>query len=1106
MSNYLKENYIIKHPSISGVYKIIKANKDKVYIGDGANTIAYEAEYTINGLKSIHILKEYFPKSININRDEEGRLIYDNIDKFNKGKEKFIAAGKRQNELRKIGNLTNETPQLLNIFEFNNTVYLDVIKYEGSTLDKVSNLTLIDKIKLCFSICKLVDTYHNNGYLCLDLKPQNIFVLKDKTELIHFIDFDSIEKKENIKFGNNVHNYSLHWSAPEQRNPFAYSKISEKSDIYALGEIVFWCLFGRNSTDKEQRLNSIYTYDESKYYSDLNYKPKAKRIFTDLFKKTIRSSPNNRFDSVEKITLLLINLIKELEKETKIINSNISPNTFFVGREKELFEIQSQLSKNDFLAISGIGGIGKSEVVKKFILHNKDNFDYIIYLNYQSNLEITISSDSNLHIENISMMEEDNYEQYAIRKLNVLLESITESSIFVLDNINISFDKMNKNILSIIKKLPCKKIFVSRCIEENYNQIVIEEIKEEDSVLKIFDNYCSYEKDERKYVRLLMEKFNYHTLLVELIAKQINAMHISPKDMVEKLNNKESLLINNVEVSLLKDDLDTFDSVYNHISQLYVINNMTEKAKAMLFELSLLCPIGIEIDKFIELYKHEENDVNEINWLIRYGWINFNNKFISIHPCIQQIIIFELKKDFVYIDQIFNKLIKTTNTKYHTFFVNIINNIIDFNVNSKNACIFIHKFLRFYSDKKMPKDYILLNEFFINNYKNYCGEYSALLEIAYLNKIIFENQDFSKIIDFVDYHINMCRKNNDIYVQGLWIVKVISYFLNNDNFNYFKFLKYNNRFKQIIRCYVNNKKLLKLNDEQLLNTLDYNYILSRRKSFLLDLLLNYVRMFESDGLDIIFCSKYSTLGCMYLNTAIKKRRFIKKYYNSYSNEINMLFDFARKEYLKLNYHNALNYSFAIVKIMEKIDIENYWLFKTFWLIAHIYLDQKNINEAKNYYEKAIQIINKLEVTNSFGVTIEYYLTLAKYGNVNESLIASKKILEQIKLYPKDKASTYESEALFNIGFCYYLLKDYKSAKKYFIDSINTLNESISAIERKTFTRGRCYKYLYLIHKLTDIEKANTYYQKSVDNFKASLNDKHPELIELYNLKNDETQE
>lgn len=1100
MSNYLNENYIIKHPSISGVYKIMKK------ISDGANTIAYEAEYTNNGLKSIHILKEYFPKSLKIDRDEEGRLIFDNVEKFNNGKEKFIASGKRQNELRMIGDLTNETPYLQNIFEFNNTVYLDVIKHEGTTLDEVSNLPLINKIKLCLSLCKLVNTYHNNGYLCLDLKPKNIFILKDKTELIHFIDFDSIEKKENIKFGNNVHNYSLHWSAPEQRNPFAYSKISEKSDIYALGEILFWCLFNRNSINKEQRLNSMYTYEDSIYYSDLQNKPKALKIFTELFKKTIRSSPNNRFEKINDVIKLLIKLIQELEKETNIISSKISLNSFFVGREKELSEIQTKLNDNDFLIVSGIGGIGKSEIVKKYLSNKSKNYDYIIYMNYHSSLETTISSDSELHISNISILEDENYEQYAIRKLNILMENITENSIFVIDNINLPFDKMNKNILSVIKRINCKKIFVTRCIEENYIQIRIEEIKEESSIYQLFNNYCSYESDQKQYVKYLIEKFNYHTLLIELISKQINAMHISPKEMCKKLINKNLSLNSNVEVSLLKDNIDTYDNVYNHISQLYMINNIEYEKKDILFKLSLLCPISVDIDKFLILYKYNQKIINDINNLIRHGWIILNDNNISVHPCIQQIIICESKKVNNYVDQIFEQIINNTSIKNQSLYGIIVNNIIDFDINSKNSCIFIHKFMRFYGDIKIQKRYTVLNDYFIDNYEQYVENYSSLLEIAYLNKITLENQDYNKLYNFYNLHINKCKKYNDLYVEGLWIIKAISYYFDDENFNYFKFIKYNNRFKQIIRCYTNNKKSIEITDVNLLNKLDYNYMLDERKNFLLGLLLKYVSILEKENLDVIFCTKYSSMNCLWLNSAIKRRRLIKKYYNSYSNEINLLFDLARKEYLQLNYNDSLVYLFSIVDIMKKINMENYWLVKTCWLIAHIYLDQRKYEESKKYYEIAIEIINKLEVTNSFGISIEYQIILAKNGNIVDSLANCQKLLEQIKLYPKDKASTYESETLFNIGYCYYSLKDYKFAKKYFIDSINTLNDSVAPIERKTFTRAKCYKYLYLIYKTIDIEKANKYFQSSRDNYKMSLDDKHPEIIELYALKNEETQE
>ena len=251
-------------------------------------------------------------------------MIFENEEKFVLGKEKFINSGKRQNDLRMIGDLTNETPYLQNIFEFNNTAYLDVVKYEGTTLDKVSNLTLVDKMKLCLSICKLVKTYHQNGYLCLDLKPNNIFVLKDKTELIHFIDFDSIDTKENIRFGKNVHSYSEHWSAPEQRNPFAYTKISEKSDIYALGEIVFWSVFGVNSVDKNRRMNSKFDFELSPYYKELYSKPKTIKLLKKLFSRCLRTSVTNRTGALVEIISLLNDIIFDLSKKEALISTGVS--------------------------------------------------------------------------------------------------------------------------------------------------------------------------------------------------------------------------------------------------------------------------------------------------------------------------------------------------------------------------------------------------------------------------------------------------------------------------------------------------------------------------------------------------------------------------------------------------------------------------------------------------------------------------------------------------------------------------------------------------------------------------------------------------------------
>lgn len=39
---------------------------------------------------------------------------------------------------------------------------------------------------------------------------------------------------------------------------------------------------------------------------------------------------------------------------------------FFVGREKEVEEVHKKLSENDIVFLSGVGGIGKTELAKYY--------------------------------------------------------------------------------------------------------------------------------------------------------------------------------------------------------------------------------------------------------------------------------------------------------------------------------------------------------------------------------------------------------------------------------------------------------------------------------------------------------------------------------------------------------------------------------------------------------------------------------------------------------------------------------------------------------------------------------------------------------------------
>ena len=123
-------------------------------IGKGANTAAYLAECRHEGLVSRCILKECLSEET----------------------ERFIAAARLQNELRQRSALTNQTPPVSHIFEANGTAFCDVVCFGGTTLDRLTDLTLLQYAELCQTITRTVSCYHKSGYLCLDLKHTRIFI------------------------------------------------------------------------------------------------------------------------------------------------------------------------------------------------------------------------------------------------------------------------------------------------------------------------------------------------------------------------------------------------------------------------------------------------------------------------------------------------------------------------------------------------------------------------------------------------------------------------------------------------------------------------------------------------------------------------------------------------------------------------------------------------------------------------------------------------------------------------------------------------------------------------------------------------------------------
>ena len=273
-------------------------------IGRGASCIAYLAERSEKDIVTKCILKEYAPQ---------------NTEDYEHSKQRFIDSGKRQNQIRQYSCLNNQTPPVSNIFEADGTAYIDVSCYNGTALNRLSEISLSDYMSICRTIANTVKYYHKMGFICLDLKPENIFIMQNApddtiTQIVEFIDFDSI--REIGSSSAEGISYTKAWAAPEQMNIYS-GEITFAADIYTLGEIVFYHLFGRHSEDTEHRGFSKYPFDKCHKYEKFVTRPEVQSLFSKFFRNTLRSSAKNRFSNMESVVKLLDEIIEELEKKEK---------------------------------------------------------------------------------------------------------------------------------------------------------------------------------------------------------------------------------------------------------------------------------------------------------------------------------------------------------------------------------------------------------------------------------------------------------------------------------------------------------------------------------------------------------------------------------------------------------------------------------------------------------------------------------------------------------------------------------------------------------------------------------------------------------------------
>ena len=622
-------------------------------IGRGGSCIVYNGFYRDRiGERHLVKIKECYPYRLEIERDAKENLTPDLSCEqiFLAEKQKFLEAYRKNTALKTTIGLVNSTANATNIYEYHNTCYVVMTEIEGRDYRSEADENLQSLFLHLRTLVRIVKKYHDCGMLHLDIKPENVLLIPETKEQMVLFDFDSMVRKEKIQTQPNSWTFSVSdgYAAPELVRGKC-SKICEATDVYAIGAIAFYKLFGRTPNAMDSAVGAIYDFSGMKW-KDARYQPVLFRLMQEFFHRTLAATVRRRYASVDEVLEILEKLIRESDVERVFLYHGFAYNTAnFVGRENELRQIETIFSSGQqVLFLSGMGGIGKTELAKRYAYLYGEEYRTIVFVPYQESIVQTVCGED-IHIHNVHREQSEEgletEEEYFERKLKILKEQTTKDNLIILDNFDVEEDEDLERFL----ECPCRFLITTREDFRDYDfcQIDVQQMEDINDVEALFAVYNprSYEEEERGQIREILKLVEYHTMTVELIAKYLREAEEEPYVLLEKMRMIEGITgTEEVSVKHRKDRKMQNQKVQEHLQALFDLSGFSNVQLELMQSLSLLGYVRIARETFLS-YVPFAGAKEALDKLIRLGWVEHNKKTdkISLHQIILDLVYHDSK-------------------------------------------------------------------------------------------------------------------------------------------------------------------------------------------------------------------------------------------------------------------------------------------------------------------------------------------------------------------------------------------------------------------------------------------------------------------------------
>lgn len=615
-------------------------------LGAGGSCVAYNVTYFENGdIPHKGVLKEYCPaflEEVGFFRNGTTINVPDSVKEvFNAGLSDFKSNYKYINEYLSENVLaSNFHPVQIGLYEGNNTAYTLTSRDYGETYDKIDNESLLSVFKTALSVTKAVELYHNAGFLHLDIKPKNILMLNDVTELVKLFDYDSLTSIEKLKTGDV---YGI--PAPEdyyvpELESYNLNEIDIQTDIFEIGAMIFLKIFKRAPEIYEMSYDSKYDIDANELFIGIS--PQAKSEIIDLFKSTLQISKRLRFKTTKELKDKLEKIISLISDEKPYLLNlpKWQPSKYCVGRKAELKEIKHRLDSDGYVFVKGIGGLGKSEIAKLFAEQYKEEYHTVQFCRYTDSLKTLVTT---MPVNGVDDKDYKNADELYKEK-NKILHSSDSKTLIIVDNFNVTYDEFLRDFLPNDSN-SFKVIFTTRCTmaaeyyeKKIYNlpKLSLKDCKQ------LFAAHLNQIETDDTVIEDIIEYVDYNTLIIVLMANAIKRSGVSAWEMLERLEKQE---IDSVEDKIFheydfsSEEVEAYNKINAHLMTIFSVCNLDATQKEILKNATLIFPNGIGLDDFVENCKSEKVDTVSVENIIALGWLDANaQNIITMHPIVSDLL------------------------------------------------------------------------------------------------------------------------------------------------------------------------------------------------------------------------------------------------------------------------------------------------------------------------------------------------------------------------------------------------------------------------------------------------------------------------------------